>query len=86
MLLGVGRGPRSLRRAEASPPALLPRRFICTAVNVSTDTIAGCAGRRERTIRSADARRNRVTCPAATSSGSSNVSCRAQRPKMAYPV
>ena len=68
------------------PPAARDRRMSCAWVNVSTETISGCAGRRERTTRSGLDRRNRTTCPAATSSGSSSVSCLVHRPKIAYPV
>jgi hypothetical protein len=68
------------------PPAARDRRMSRAWVKVSTETISGCAGRRERTTRSGLDRRNRTTCPAATSSGSSSVSCLVHRPKIAYPV
>jgi len=47
------------------PPALFSRRNSWATVNNSTETIAGCARTRERTIRSGADRRKRVTWPAA---------------------
>ena len=63
------------------PPAARARRRSCAWVKSSTETIAGCAGWRGRTTRSGLARRNRTTCPAAMSSGSSSMSCLVHRPR-----
>jgi hypothetical protein len=60
----VRRGPRSSFR-----------RITCTSVNVSTETIAGCAGTRDRT-----------TCLAETSPGSLSSSYSVHRPNTAEPV
>ena len=74
----VAFAPRSSFRRESSPPAALDRRSSCTSVNCGTETIAGCAGRRDLTIRSLDARRNRTTCPSLTLSGSIRISALVQ--------
>jgi hypothetical protein len=69
------------RFAESDAPD--PRRARIsnwTRVKSSTETIAGCAGSRERTILDCADRRNRTTWPAATSSGSSSSSTFCQRP------
>ncbi|PXY23471.1 hypothetical protein BAY59_27775 [Prauserella coralliicola] len=51
---------RSVLRAVRKPPVLFDRRRSWACVKSSTETIAGCAGVRERTIRSGSERRNRT--------------------------